>query len=108
MDLVDWFFKCDVYDCTDNCTGEYECIIDWQDDNYNADYTTCDDFYDTWGNDTDDEDDEDDECVDECSDPQACPDLPSDWYWCEMEYCWNSCDGVVNPDCSAEWYDENY
>jgi hypothetical protein len=24
-----------------------------------------------------------------------------------MTYCWNSCDGVVNPDCEAAWYDEN-
>lgn len=25
----DWFDICDRYDCYDNCTSEYECIVDW-------------------------------------------------------------------------------
>jgi hypothetical protein len=106
IDDFTWFDVCDVYDCINNCTEEYSCIVDWQDENYNGDYTYCEEFYDTFGNDThNDTDDEDDECPEECSDPQDCPNLPDEWSWCQMTYCWNSCDGVVSPDCTAKWFD---
>jgi hypothetical protein len=66
----DWFEVCDIYDCFNNCTGEYECIVDWMDQSFNGDYDFCDDFYDWFGNDTDD--DTDDDCQEECSEPSEC------------------------------------
>lgn len=103
LDDFEWFEICDVYDCRNNCTDEMACIVDWQDQNFNGDYSFCEDFYDTFGNDTDDEDDDEDgECEEQCSAPSTCQGMPEDWYWCEMKYCWNTCeDGVVSPDCYA-------
>jgi hypothetical protein len=39
------------------------------DQNFNGAYNTCDDFYDWFGNDTDDDNDT---CTDECSEPSEC------------------------------------